>query len=69
MYWGQAFCLSNLNSKAEFKRTVFRMIEVLGQLKKEAHKCIIYFLSHQPYKFLQQLEIIFAWGLHDAFWK
>jgi hypothetical protein len=26
------------------------MIEVLGQLEKKAHKCIIYFLSHQPLK-------------------
>jgi hypothetical protein len=52
MYWGQAFCRSNLNSKAEFRRTVFRMIEVLGQLKKKgnASKCIIYFLTHQRYK-------------------
>ena len=35
MYWGQAFCRSNLNSEAEFRRTVFRMAEVLGQLKKK----------------------------------
>jgi hypothetical protein len=62
MYWGQAFCRSNLNSKAEFRRTVFRMIEVLGQLEKKTHICIIYFLSHQRYKFLHQLAIIFALG-------